>query len=135
MLSPALLCALVTLSVARSRPHLPAAAFPQMVELINEADTTWMAGLNLRHLNISYVKRLCGTKLNGPKLPEVVHSTEGLKLPDSFDARQQWPNCPTIRQIRDQGSCGSCWVRCTENERHDRGGSGKPVDIFTLCCL
>lgn len=42
MLSPALLCALVTLSVARSRPHLPAAAFPQMVELINEADTTWM---------------------------------------------------------------------------------------------
>lgn len=96
MLSPALLCALVTLSVARSRPHLPAAAFPQMVELINEADTTWMvsrhrltpaviplishfnlrssslqAGLNLRHLNISYVKRLCGTKLNGPKLPEV----------------------------------------------------------------
>lgn len=32
-------------------------------------------------------------------------------LPESFDAREQWPNCPTIKEIRDQGSCGSCWVR------------------------
>lgn len=40
-----------------------------------------------------------------------VHNVEGIKLPDSFDPRQQWPNCPTIQQIRDQGSCGSCWVR------------------------
>lgn len=31
-------------------------------------------------------------------------------IPDEFDSRTQWPNCPTIREIRDQGSCGSCWV-------------------------
>lgn len=31
-------------------------------------------------------------------------------LPDEFDARTQWPNCPTIQEIRDQGSCGSCWA-------------------------
>lgn len=31
-------------------------------------------------------------------------------LPENFDAREQWPHCPTIREIRDQGSCGSCWV-------------------------
>nr|1SP4_A Chain A, Cathepsin B [Bos taurus] len=31
-------------------------------------------------------------------------------LPESFDAREQWPNCPTIKEIRDQGSCGSCWA-------------------------
>ena len=31
-------------------------------------------------------------------------------IPDNFDAREQWPNCPTIGEIRDQASCGSCWV-------------------------
>ena len=24
-------------------------------------------------------------------------------LPDNFDAREQWPNCPTIKEVRDQG--------------------------------
>lgn len=32
------------------------------------------------------------------------------QLPNSFDAREMWTNCSTIREIRDQGSCGSCWV-------------------------
>lgn len=31
-------------------------------------------------------------------------------LPENFDAREKWPNCPTIGEIRDQGSCGSCWA-------------------------
>lgn len=24
-------------------------------------------------------------------------------LPENFDAREKWPNCPTILEIRDQG--------------------------------
>lgn len=44
------------------------------------------------------------------------HNAEGIKLPDSFDARKQWPDCPTIQQIRDQGSCGSCWVNLTNTQ-------------------
>ena len=31
-------------------------------------------------------------------------------IPENFDAREQWPDCPTISEIRDQGGCGSCWV-------------------------
>ena len=35
---------------------------------------------------------------------------EAVDIPESFDARQQWPDCPSTKEIRDQGSCGSCWV-------------------------
>jgi len=32
-------------------------------------------------------------------------------LPDEFDARTEWPECPSIGEVRDQGACGSCYVR------------------------
>lgn len=31
-------------------------------------------------------------------------------LPTTFDAREQWPECESIKEIRDQSSCGSCWA-------------------------
>ncbi|WKY09826.1 hypothetical protein Q1695_002297 [Nippostrongylus brasiliensis] len=31
-------------------------------------------------------------------------------IPDSFDSRTQWKQCPSILSIRDQSSCGSCWA-------------------------
>jgi len=34
-----------------------------------------------------------------------------VELPDNFDAREQWGStCPSVKQIRDQSSCGSCWA-------------------------
>lgn len=55
---------------------------------------------------------MCGTYLNTPpelRLPE--KKMEPLKdLPATFDSRTQWPNCPTLKEVRDQGACGSCWV-------------------------
>lgn len=37
------------------------------------------------------------------KLLPSIHHHIPEDLPENFDARNQWPNCSTIREIRDQG--------------------------------
>ena len=58
---------------------------------------------------IPYVKRMCGAYLHDPN-PLPVKRIQVGDLPDTFDAREQWSNCPIIKEVRDQGACGSCWV-------------------------
>jgi len=36
-------------------------------------------------------------------------------IPRTFDARKKWRHCKTIGEVRDQGHCGSCWVRLPES--------------------
>uniref|UniRef100_A0A9J7Z1A6 Cathepsin B n=1 Tax=Cyprinus carpio carpio TaxID=630221 RepID=A0A9J7Z1A6_CYPCA len=105
----AFLCVISALSVSWARPRF-APLSREMVNFINKANTTWKAGHNFHDVDYSYVKRLCGTLLKGPRLPVMVQYADDLKLPTNFDAREQWPNCPTLKEIRDQGSCGSCWA-------------------------
>uniref|UniRef100_A0A1A8SJW6 Cathepsin B n=1 Tax=Nothobranchius rachovii TaxID=451742 RepID=A0A1A8SJW6_9TELE len=102
-----LLAASFSVSLAKPRLH-PLSS--EMINYINKMNTTWQAGHNFLNVDYSYVQKLCGTMLKGPKLPLMVQYGGGLKLPKNFDARVQWPNCPTLKEIRDQGSCGSCWA-------------------------
>ena len=87
---------------------------------VNLIANTWVAARNFApDTTKEYIVGLLGVNLN-----ESYHFNQQLKIrtiassrarktsiPDSFDARNQWSNCPTVQQIRDQGSCGSCWVR------------------------
>uniref|UniRef100_A0A7I4XUN1 Pept_C1 domain-containing protein n=1 Tax=Haemonchus contortus TaxID=6289 RepID=A0A7I4XUN1_HAECO len=41
-------------------------------------------------------------------------------IPKSFDSRQEWKYCPTIRDIRDQSNCGSCWAVSAAETMSDR---------------
>lgn len=80
---------------------------------INKRANTWRAGSNFDPTtSMKYIRRLMGVHPDSYKfrLPEKLHSIRDNDIPESFDSREQWPDCPTIKEIRDQGSCGSCWA-------------------------
>jgi len=79
-----------------------------MIDTIN-AHGAWKAARNVRFdgLTIREAQKLLGVKLEKTTdVPNVVSISND--LPETFDARQQWPNC--VHVIRDQAHCGSCWA-------------------------
>jgi len=86
----------------------------EMINHINEVvKTTWKAGKNFPNTPKSVIQGMLGVlpsyKYNGEKAPIMMHEVPN-DLPANFDAREYWPNCPTIKEVRDQGPCGSCWA-------------------------
>ena len=74
----------------------------------------WQAGRNFpKDFPIESIYQMMGVlpQSSENRLPvkeDVVVSVQD--IPENFDAREQWPDCPTVGEIRDQASCGSCWV-------------------------
>ncbi|KAF1753237.1 hypothetical protein GCK72_019793 [Caenorhabditis remanei] len=63
-------------------------------------------------------------------------------IPTTFDARTNWPKCNSIKMVRDQSNCGSCWAFGAAEVISDRicihsNGKEQPVisaeDILTCC--
>lgn len=98
----------------------------------------------LRNATRAQLKQLMGsyrTDSNAMPRRQFTAEERALQLPENFDAATNWPQCPTIREIRDQSNCGSCWAIAAAESISDRycTMSGKPnVRIATTdllgCC-
>uniref|UniRef100_A0A8R1EF30 Pept_C1 domain-containing protein n=1 Tax=Caenorhabditis japonica TaxID=281687 RepID=A0A8R1EF30_CAEJA len=63
-------------------------------------------------------------------------------IPATFDSRSAWPECKSIKQIRNQATCGSCWAFGAAETISDRicietKGAQQPIispDDILSCC-
>ena len=62
----------------------------------------------------------------GEKKAPVKNITVRANLPESFDPVEKWPECPSLKEIRDQSVCGSCWAfGAAEAARSQRQASSR----------
>jgi cathepsin B len=93
---------------------------------INAMNTTWRAHEPSRFLNMqkSEIKALMGSlpEDQSKRATDVSNyfQMENVSAPDSFDARDTWPGCQSIKEIRDQANCGSCWAFAAAESMSDR---------------
>ena len=111
----------------------------EMVHFINKLRTTWHANEYVRD-----TRPLLGTFLDDPNpLPEKTEFiTNDDDLPKSYDLREAYPSCTSLKEIRDQANCGSCWAFGAVEAMSDRiciksGGKLQTrvsSQYLTTCC-
>jgi len=112
-------------------PVSPAAINPALVEAVNrDPSSTWRAASNSRFagLTVGQAKGHCGVL---PDHAQVLRTAVTVKpmlgpddisrVPASFDARTHWGEmCPSLKEVRDQASCGSSWAFAAVEAMSDR---------------
>jgi len=131
------------LIIAVTATHEPLS--DEIVDFVNKLDTTWKAEVTKFHTwELESFKKTLGAHGVGEpsKLDELVHDNVE-DIPQEFDSRTAWPNCPTIKEVRDQGNCGSCWAFGAVEAMSDRvciASNGKTVvrlsaENLLSCCI
>lgn len=98
-----------------------------IIQAVNSAPgSSWKAGRNVRFegATLKDAKLLMGTKQNTD--PETFLPYKPLEktveLPAEFDWRTdpRAANCPSVKEVRDQANCGSCWAFGSVEAMSDR---------------
>jgi len=118
-----------------------------MVNIINNAQSTWTAKQHFTEKDMENVKVKLGAILNHKlqldSVDESTHFDMTEEIPKEFDARKKWPKCSAIiSDIRDQANCGSCWAFAAAGAISDRtciASDGKlqvklSADDMLSCC-
>nr|AAO60044.1 midgut cysteine proteinase 1 [Rhipicephalus appendiculatus] len=114
---------------AQGRLMVPSSVEPlseEMINFINSINTTWKAGRNFDE------KRSHSDCVQGGDGASVLTATSTSShftsyeedsrwtCPESFTPREYWSHCSSIRVIRDQSACGSCWAFAAAESISDR---------------
>ncbi|RCN47356.1 papain family cysteine protease [Ancylostoma caninum] len=103
----------ITVEEFRAQPveeHVKDLSGQAFVDYINEHQPFYRAEYSPNAEAFVKARIMDSKFLVEPKKEEVLTDVFGDDPPDSFDAREQWPECRSIGTIRDQSACGSCWA-------------------------
>lgn len=115
-LSVITILALTSVAVFKTLDHQEdySARLARIAQEVNAKNLSWKAKAPTRFSELKFenVKALMGTFFEEESplvdVSEIHQFTEN--APDSFDSSTQWPKCQSIKEIRDQAACGSCWA-------------------------
>ena len=101
---------------------LAACAFAEQIAVstsiirdVNQKQSSWKAAHNhITRMPKSEARKLLGVDMDGLHAfswrVQSYSAAEIAAAPETFDSREQWPDCPTMQEIRNQKHCGSCWA-------------------------
>ena len=98
-----LVCSVLTAVSAQHHNYILSEDF---INTINNANSTWTAGRNFHpETSHNYLRTLMGVHPSAHMFlpPQQGLVGDEMEVPDNFDPREHWPDCPTIKEIRDQG--------------------------------
>jgi len=109
----------------------------ELVRSVNEKTNLWTASLSspVAGLSEKEIRSLLGAGPEGFQHPSkymrlrTYSAKEIAEAPESYDPRDHYPNCSSMRMVRDQSACGSCWAVGSVAAISDRTCIAEKADI------